>query len=130
MELPFGDKSESRVVSATTESGYFGAIDQTKMTMMMMTMTTATTTALRKEGKCISLINMSYVSTIFFPCLTHLIHAHLAYTTRSVYVHQLQATNGMIHAYQTKTLPKLLEVSGGVRGKFGLKSRAKFLRNT
>lgn len=29
----------------------------------------------------------------------------------SVYVHQLQATNGMIHAYQTKTLPKLLEVS-------------------
>lgn len=30
---------------------------------------------------------------------------------RSVYVHQLQATNGMIHAYQTKTLPKLLEVS-------------------
>lgn len=29
----------------------------------------------------------------------------------SVYVHQLQATNGMIHAYQTKSLPKLLEVS-------------------
>lgn len=29
----------------------------------------------------------------------------------SVYVHQLQATNGMIHAYQTRTLPKLLEVS-------------------
>lgn len=32
--------------------------------------------------------------------------------TASVYVHQLQATNGMVHAYQTKTLPRLLEVSG------------------
>ena len=32
-------------------------------------------------------------------------------TTGSIYVHQLQATNGMVHAYQTKTLPRLLEVS-------------------